>query len=187
MRRKKSQIQALWKKILDALSLLPFGRKLVLFSSLGALVFLFFPWFDSNAEGSLNAFGKVPIFGIVLLLFSLFSVLLVGREIFSKRGFIGNFSHGDILLFLFGQGLYTVILATFVLHKFVITSDQQVEFGVMLTFLAFGIGGAGALFSKDYIPKGDDRKIFVDPKDVDLDAVNLQPETQLSLSDYDQR
>ena len=65
--------------------------------------------------------------------------------------------------------------------------DAEVRLGVMLTFLAFGIGGAGSIFSKDYVPKGEDRKIFVDPNDVDLENVNLKPEKQLSLGDYDQQ
>lgn len=188
MRKKRSNLLALQKKIFTVLSSLPFGRKLVLFSSLGALVFLFFPWFETSATSSVNAFGKVPIFGVVLLLFALFSLLLVFREIFSKRGFLGTFSHGNIFLFLFGQGLYTVVLATFVLYGLVETQlHSDVRIGLMLTFLSFGIGGVGAIFSKDYIPKGDDRKVFINPKDVNLDDVHLQPDTQLSLGDYDHR
>jgi len=63
MRKKKSIFTGFFSRLTATILELPFGRRLVLFSSIGALIFLFFPWFEDNARGTVSAFGKVPIFG----------------------------------------------------------------------------------------------------------------------------
>jgi hypothetical protein len=181
-----SKLKYFWSKIVD----LPFGRRLVFFASIFGIVFLFFPWFSEGKIWSLSssAFGKFSIFGIFLFSFFIFSFLLILREVFSEKGFLGTFPHGKIFIFLFAQGLYTVVLANFTLYGLLPdNSNYEVGIGVMLTFVAFGVGLVGALFSKDFLPKGEQKKVIMDTQNIDVSTIKMQPEKDLSLEKYDEQ
>ncbi len=187
MKRTENFAIDFWKNILH----LPFGRRLVFFGASFTLVFLFFPWFSASIRGEgvshSNAFEYLTIFGIITLVIALMSLLIVLREIFSKKGFIGSLSHGQILVFLFGHGVYTIIIATFVFHEFANQIPfSEVNIGLGLTFVALGIGLAGAIFSRDYLPKGVDKKIFAENNEIDTSSVHLNPEESSQLS-FDER
>ncbi len=178
------QLKYLWGKIID----LPFGRRLIFFASVFGMVFLFFPWFSEGKIWSFSssAFGKFSIFGFFLFSFFLFSLLIILREVLSEKGFLGKFSHGNLFIVLFSQGLYTVVLANFTLHGLLPdNSNYEVGIGLMLTFIACGIGLVGSIFSKDFLPKGEEKKIPIDRKDIDISSIKMQPEKDLSLEKYD--
>ncbi|MEI7510853.1 MAG: hypothetical protein WCJ84_01705 [Candidatus Peregrinibacteria bacterium] len=184
MKRTENMALHFWKNIL----LLPFGRRLVFFGAVFTLIFLFFPWLSASIKGEEgvsghNAFAYLPIFGIITMGIGLSGLLIVLREIFSKKGFIGSVSHGQILIFLFGHGVYTILIATFVFHEFASQIPfSEVNIGLGLTFVSLGIGLAGSIFSKDYIPKGADRKVFAEPHEIDPSSVTLHPEDSSQLS-----
>lgn len=187
MRHKKNKIiesiRFFWERVLS----LPFGRRLIFFSALFTMGFLFFPWF-SDDQIVYNTFGKSPLFGTLLFLIAIFVLLLILREIFSQSGRLGIFSHSILYLFLFGQGLYTVILANSALSMLMLESTlYETRMGMMLTFLSLGIGLAGAVFSRNFSPESTNKKqVFVD-KNIDLSDSSMKPEHQLSLGDYEDK
>ncbi len=84
--------------------------------------------------------------------------------------------------------MYTVILANSALSVLAVENNSyDLRIGVMLTFLAFGIGLAGAVFSRDFVAEsGEKKQVFVD-KDVDLSGVEIGREQQLSLGEYEEK
>lgn len=189
MRKKTSPFLVKLKNFWADILALPFGRRLTFFGSIAAVLFLFFPWFEQSEGKTITAFGDYVLFAALLLVFAVLSILIILREIFSKRGYLLGVSHGTILIFILFQGLYTVTLSTSVFYKMasnILHSD--VTLASMFTFLSFGVALVGAIFSKDYVPEGTtDKKIFVEPNEVDLSSVHLKPESQLSLGEYEER
>lgn len=116
-------------------------------------------------------------------------MLIVLREVFSHEGFLGKFRHSDLLMFAFGQSLFTVVLANASLSTLLLEKPEYVlsSMGMMMTFVALGVGLAGVFFSHDFVPEsGEKKQVFVD-KDVDLSDSKMNAESDLSLGDYEQQ
>lgn len=188
MRHKKNKITEVLKTFYSRILELPFGRRLSFFAALFALMLLFFPAWVYQSGTGLSAFDKTFVFGFIILLLNIFSVLIILREIFSHVGTLGNFRHSDILLFAFSQSLFTVVLANAALQSFVAeTTDYEMsDVGMMLIFVTLGVGLAGVFFSRDFVPtSGEKKEVFVD-KNIDLSESNMDPESKLSLGDYEE-
>jgi len=177
-------LKKIWKQILH----LPFGRRLSFFSIIAGIIFLFFPWFYEGSQ-SFSAFGKSFIFASIILFLSVFSLLIILREIFSHVGTLGNFRHSDILVFTFSQSLFTIILANASLSMLLLEKPAYMisNLGIMLTFVSLGVGLAGVFFARDFTPlKKENKQVFVD-KDLDLSHSNIEAESKLSLGEYDKK
>lgn len=186
MRHRKNKFLSALQNFIQSMFILPFGRRLIFFASIFSVLFLFFPWFVVQ-DISMNAFEKISIFGYIIFLTSIFSFLLVLREIFSQKSFLGKISHGTIFIFLFAQGLYTLFIANFVFSSFLLeNSSAELGNGIMLTFVAMGIGLAGSLFSKEFRLEKK-QNIYMETKEVNTDIVSMKPEKKLSLGDYEDR
>jgi magnesium-transporting ATPase (P-type) len=193
MKKRNHFFEKLWRDFLD----LPFGRRLIVIGAVLLLLFCFFPWLNSGVQQGndihqirFNAFEKVAFFGVSLSAICFFALFLVFRETFYKRGMFMGIANSSIFIGLFVVALYTIVIATLVFQEFATIGrfDEVNHSFLGLAFVSAGIGLLGAIFSKDYAPKSAERKIFADPKEVDLSKIHLSPEThnsQLSLDEYE--
>ena len=191
MRKRNHFFEKLWRDFLD----LPFGRRLVVVGTLLLFLFCFFPWLNSGVpvgdnlnQVYFNAFGKVSSFGISLTVICFLVFFILFRETFSKRGSIVGILNSYAIIGLFSLALYTIIMATFVFQEFAKSGrfDEVNYYFIGLAFMSAGMGLLGAILSKDYFPKSAERKIFADPKEVDLSKIHLSPESNTSQLSLDE-
>lgn len=181
---KKTLLSSLAKKYADLKSdirILPNGRKVVIVASLLGLFTLFIPWFY---QGSVwfTAFGKVSIFGFVYMICLISALALICREALYRKGFLGEYSHTLLLFIIFGMGLYTITLQTFVLYELMTYNPRAyIGIGSMFEFLSMGLGLGGVYLSRKFIPQQSKSKLFRDLNTLNTNDIPIEKEGQLSL------
>jgi len=189
MRHKKNKTLEILKKFWEKIIMLPFGRRISFFAAIFAILALFLPWFYQGSI-SFSAFGKTFFFGVIILLCSIFSLLLILREVIAHNGVIGKYKHSDLLIIFFSQALFTVILANTSLSTLLLEKTEYAtgNMGIMITFVSLGIGLAGAIFSKDYMVSPLEKKqVFVQKHDVDFSNADISVSENLSLGDFPEK
>lgn len=149
---------------------------MMIFSFLG-IIGCFFPWFSEKMI-SFSALTHLQIFGYSIVICFL-SVLYIGlREHFQNSSTLFNIPNPYLLFIFLFISLYTIILETVVLyHLLIYTEDSQVEWGIMITFIAIGMAILGLIISWDYIPKIKKEEIKPFPKTISKETITLKPES----------
>ncbi len=198
------------KTLQKEIKYLSFSRKLVLTGGFLGVLFLFLPWghklardtqtgeliVDENtldfATENFHAFGLFPVFGWILFLLMIVTLIFLGREMFRKKKDYKGISHSYWWLFLGGIGAYTIIIALFVLSSYAMKnadSESSVRIGVFLSLFAQCV-----LFSGGWVGRQDEQRAYVKdslsrPHNIDASSVHLEAEppieNQMSLGDYE--
>jgi|GEM_PF-2136981 len=180
---------------------LPLARKLVLAGAAFTLIFLLFPWGTHGIQGekyefvpeNFSAFGIFPIFGWLLLILALFALLLLWRETSQKKISFWGLSPAHLWGLSGAIGIYTVILALFVLNSTYLKSfDSQfgLKLGIFLTLFAQALVLLGGMLARkdearDYLKESLAHPHEVDTSRAHLNAEEIENEKQMTLGDYD--